>query len=76
MFFWNSSFFHDLTDVGNLISGSSAYSKSSLNIWKFMVHILLKSAWRILNIALLACDMSAILWKFEHSLALPFLGLE
>ena len=35
-------FFDDLTDVGNLISGSSAFSKSSLNIWKFMVHILLK----------------------------------
>ena len=30
------------TDVGNLISGSSAFSKSSLNIWKFMVHVLLK----------------------------------
>ena len=37
-----SCFFDDLTDVGNLISGSSALSKSSLNIWKFMVHILLK----------------------------------
>ena len=37
-----SCFFHDPTDVGNLISGSSALSKSSLNIWKFMVHILLK----------------------------------
>ena len=35
-------FFDDLADVGNLISGSSAFSKSSLNIWKFMVHILLK----------------------------------
>ena len=35
-------FFDDPTDVGNLISGSSAYSKSSLNIWKFTVHILLK----------------------------------
>ena len=35
-------FFNDLTDVGNFISGSSAFSKSSLNIWKFMVHILLK----------------------------------
>ena len=34
--------FNDLMDVGNLISGSSAFSKSSLNIWKFMVHILLK----------------------------------
>ena len=37
-----SSFFHDPADVGNLISGSSAFSKSSLNIWKFTVHVLLK----------------------------------
>ena len=37
-----SCFLHDPVDVGNLISGSSAFSKSSLNIWKFMVHILLK----------------------------------
>ena len=37
-----SCFFDDLADVGNLISGSSAFSKSSLNIWKFMVHVLLK----------------------------------
>ena len=37
-----SCFFLDLVDVGNLISGSSAFSKSSLNIWKFMVHVLLK----------------------------------
>ena len=37
-----SCFFDDLTDVGNLISGSFAFSKSSLNIWKFMVHVLLK----------------------------------
>ena len=36
-----SCFFHDPADVGNLISGSSAFSKTSLNIWKFMVHILL-----------------------------------
>ena len=36
------SFFNDETDVGNLISGSSPFSKSSLNIWKFMVHVLLK----------------------------------
>ena len=35
-------FFHDPADVGNLISGSSAFSKISLNIWKFMVHVLLK----------------------------------
>ena len=37
-----SCFFDDPMDVGNLISGSSAVSKSSLNIWKFTVHILLK----------------------------------
>ena len=37
-----SCFFYDLADVDNLISGSSAFSKSSLNIWKFSVHVLLK----------------------------------
>ena len=37
-----SCLFYDPTDIGNLISGSSAFSKSSLNIWKFMVHVLLK----------------------------------
>src|SRR5574337_1198842 len=37
-----SCFFHDPADVGNLISGSPAFSKSSLNIWKFTVHVLLK----------------------------------
>ena len=37
-----SCFFEDPADVGNLISGSSAFSKSSLNIWKFMFHVLLK----------------------------------
>ena len=37
-----SCFFYDLMDVGNLISGSSAFSKSNLNIWKFTVHVLLK----------------------------------
>ena len=36
-------FFDDPEDVGNLISGSSAFSKTSLNIWKFSVHVLLKS---------------------------------
>ena len=36
-----SCFFDDPMDVGNLISGSSAFSKSSLNVWKFTVHILL-----------------------------------
>ena len=37
-----SCFFDDPADVGNLISGSSTFSKSSLNMWKFTVHILLK----------------------------------
>ena len=37
-----SCFFDDLADVGNLISDSSAFSKTSLNDWKFTVHILLK----------------------------------
>ena len=35
-------FFNDPADVGNLISGSSTFSKMSLNIWKFMIHVLLK----------------------------------
>ena len=45
-----SCFFDDPVDVGNLISGSSAFSKSNLNIWEFTVHGLLCLAWRILNI--------------------------
>ena len=43
-----SCFSYDPVDVGNLISGYSAFSKSILNIWKFFVHELLKLAWRIL----------------------------
>ena len=46
-------FFYDPTDVGNLISGSSAFLKASLYIWKFSVHILLKPS----------------LENFEHSFA-------
>ena len=42
MCFWSSCFFDDPVDVGNLISGSFAFAKTSLNIWKFMVHVLLK----------------------------------
>ena len=45
-----SCFFDDPVDVGNLIFGSFAFSKSNLNIGKFTVHILLKPAWRILSI--------------------------
>ena len=40
-----SCFFDDPMDVGNLISGSSAFSKTSLNIWKFIDHVLLKPGW-------------------------------
>ena len=50
-------FFDGPVDVGNLISGSSAFSKSILNIWKFMV--LLKPGLENLSITLLACEMSA-----------------
>ena len=57
-----SCFFDDLADVGSLISGSSAFSKTILNIWKFMVHILLKPGLEILSIPLLACEMSTIVW--------------
>ena len=56
----NFCFFDDPADVGNLISGSSAFSKTSLNIWKLTVHVLLKPGLRILSITLLACEMSAI----------------
>ena len=42
-----SCFFDDPADVASLISGSSAFSKTFLNIWKFTVHVLLKLAWRI-----------------------------
>ena len=61
-FFFFYFFFYDPVDVSNLISGSSAFSKSSLYIWKFSVHILLKPSRRILRINLLACEMSTTVW--------------
>ena len=58
-----SCFFHDPADVGNLISGSSAFSKASLNILKFLVHVLLKpSLENFESITLLASKMNAIVW--------------
>ena len=57
-----SHFFDDSADVGNLISGSFASSKTSLNIWKLVVHVLLKPGLRILSITLLVCEMSVIVW--------------
>ena len=72
-----SCFFDETTDVGNLISGSSAFCKSSLNIWNFTVHVLLKpdlenfehyfaSVWDECN-----CE---VVWT--PALALPFFGIE
>ena len=55
-------FFDDPVDVGNLISDSSAFSKTSLNIWKSTVQVLLKPCLENLSITLLACEMSAIVW--------------
>ena len=55
-----SCFFNDPADVGNLISGSSAFSKVSLNIWKFTVHILLKPDLENFEHYFARCEMSAI----------------
>ena len=55
-----SCFFSDPKDVGNSISGSSAFSKFSFYIWKFLVHVMLKPSLEILSITLLVCVMSAI----------------
>ena len=72
-----SCFFDDPADVGNLISGSSAFPKTSLKIWNFSVHVLLKPGLEIFeHFALLPCEMSTIVQKFEHSLALSFFGIE
>ena len=57
-----SCFSYDPTDVSNLISGSSAFSKTSLNIRKFTVDILLKPGLENLSITLPVCEMSAIVW--------------
>ena len=67
-----SCFFDDPTDVGNLISGSSAFPKSSLNNWKSMVHVLLKPGLENFEHYFIACEMSALVQEFERSLALPF----
>ena len=54
------SFFCDPKDVDKLTTGSFAFSKYSLYIWKFLVHILLKPSLRILRITLLACEISTV----------------
>ena len=77
-----SCFFDDPTDVGNLTSGSSAFSKSNLNIWKFMIHVLLKpglenfehyfaSMWDECNCVVVWTIFGiAFLWKWNENL--PF----
>ena len=70
-----SCFLDDPTDVGNLISGSFAFCKISLNIWKVMVYVLLKPGLENFEHYFLACEMSAIVWSFEHLLALLFFGI-
>ena len=83
-----SSFFHDPADVGNLISGSSAFSKTSLNIWKFTVHILLKpglknfehyftSMWDECNCAVVWAFFGvAFLWDWNENGPFPVLWRE
>ena len=58
-----------------IISGSSAFTETSLRIWKFTVLVLLKPGLENFEHYLLACEMSAIVQYFAHSLALPFFGI-
>ena len=55
-----SHFFNDPMDVNNLISGSSAFSKTSLNTWKLTVHVLLKPSLEAFEHDFVACEMTAI----------------
>ena len=66
-------FIYDPVGIGGLISGSSAFSKSSLNIWKFLFHILLKPSLK--NFEHNFASMCGTIWQFEHFLALPFFGV-
>ena len=71
-----SCFFYDPTIVGNLISGSFAFSKSSTWISRSSWFTYFWSlAWGILSIILLACEMTEIVQYFEHSLAWRFFGI-
>ena len=67
--------FNDLMDVGSLISACSGFYKSSLYIWKFLVHVLLKPSLKDFEHYFAGMSMSAIVWYFDHSLALPFFGI-
>ena len=69
-------FLYNPANVGNLISGSSSFSKPSLDIWEFLVHIMLKPSMQDFKYDLkLAWTLSAIVQPFKHSLVLPFLGI-
>ena len=85
-FFWNSPvFFCDPVGVGNLISGSSAFSKTSLNIWKFCIHVLLKpglkdfehclsTKWNEHSCAVVWTFFgTALLWDWNESWSFPVL---
>ena len=69
-------FFDDPMDVGNLISGSSGFSKTSLDIWNFQFTCCWNLTWRVLSITFLACETSAIVQQFEHFWHCLSLGLE
>ena len=62
-------FLYHPANVGNLISSSSSFSKPSLDIWKFLVHIMLKP-----SMTLLTWEMSPVVRWLAYSLVLPFLG--
>ena len=62
-----SCFFYDPVIVGSLICGSSAFSKCSFNIWKFLVHVLLKPGWRILSITDYCNGILMGLWGRAYS---------
>ena len=69
-------FLYDPMDVSNLISGSSTFSKSSLYIWKFSVHLLLKPSLKDFSIILLACEMNELYGSLNTLGHCPSLGLE
>ena len=68
-------FFDDPVDAGNLIFGSLPFLKPAWTSGSSWFTYCSSLAWRILSITLLVCEMSAIVWEFEHSLALPFFGI-
>ena len=79
-----SCFFYDPTDVGSLSSGSCAFSKSSLNIWKFLVHLLLKptlenfehyfaSMWNECSCVVWTLFGTAFLWDWNENWPFPVL---